>query len=260
MKYLFAPKSASHVANAITTIQWSGADFQRHIGKSVIDMPVSVSLRIKNDTSQAIYVGLRYETQQQTYELLESRNIASVAAGSTVEITSLNAPRLARLEPGIVAISCELRGLASGNVTAGLTVDNETQLIAPASQFGADAPLQRDYTEFSLFDKTDVAPGIASYVLFEHSVTSYTSCIWWIRINTTPSWSGQCFVELEHKTAPAGTLLYNDYIYSSRDETVRREGTLTMRGGEVLRAVATTFKATDFTQVSYAINFRSFVE
>lgn len=159
-----ALKAITLVNDVQSTLLWSGSEFGITLGQdnTIIKKNVSVAFQVQNGTSQVLYIGLRYETRQMSYNLSQSTAIAAVKANQSVFIDYKSVPALANLGPDLVSITMTLLSAASGQVLVSLGFDapitgiggGDSTLIGPSNRLIAD------YIPYMISTGFTVNPGI----------------------------------------------------------------------------------------------------
>lgn len=158
-----ALKAVTLVNDVQSTLVWSGAEFGITLGQdnTVIKRNVSIAFQVQNNTSQVVYIGLRYETRQMSYNLSQSTAIAAVKANQSVFIDYKSVPALSNIGPDLVSITMTLLSAASGSVLVSLGFDapimgiggGDNALIGPSNRLIAD------YIPYNSFQGFTIAAG-----------------------------------------------------------------------------------------------------
>jgi len=143
---IFEPRSVVLVANTAQTITWSVNDFAKYWsgGDGVIYGNVSVRFRVQNATPNVVFLALNYNTRYGNIPFNERKNIASVTANTTVELSKATVPTIGALKDAIQLIQLTLIGAQAGTVTVTLIISDTDELSASASPLDNSASASAD--------------------------------------------------------------------------------------------------------------------
>ena len=125
MSVQFAEKRLNLLANTRSSITWNNPDFSIALGQDsgIIKTKISIGFQIQNNTNNACYIAVSYQTIKTDYQIKGNNAIAVVPANSSLYINYASVPELASLEPYITAITASFLSASPGNVVVNLLVD-----------------------------------------------------------------------------------------------------------------------------------------
>jgi hypothetical protein len=198
MEHILPAKTIAQVLNTTVTLSWGAPEFGQAFSESIIKYPVAMRLSCSTSATQAVFIGVRYETLTKTYRVAERQTIAQIPASGSVEITPAGVAALGLLKEGIISITVELTAASTGTSTIVLIIDDDPPPLSnDAGAFrGLDAANADSYlpikggisgTAASGFSGTTViytVPLRKRFIL----LTSF------VLLGPTPSYPGTCVI------------------------------------------------------------------
>lgn len=125
MSVQFAEKRLNLLANTRSSITWNNPDFSTALGQDsgIIKTKISIGFQIQNNTNNACYIAVSYQTIKTDYQIKGNNAIAVVPANSSLYINYASVSELASLEPYITSITASFLSASPGNVVVNLLVD-----------------------------------------------------------------------------------------------------------------------------------------
>lgn len=161
MEHIFPAKTVAHVLNTTVTLSWGAVDIAQRFPESIIKVPVAMRLSCSTTATQAVYVGIRYETATKSYRVAERQTVSLIPPNGSVEITPASVAALGLLNEWITSITVELTSASIGNSTVTLIIDDDPPPLSndPGDRFGLDASLTDDALIISNFGSATLASG-----------------------------------------------------------------------------------------------------
>lgn len=155
MSVQFAEKRLNLLANTRSSIIWNNPDFSTALGQDsgIIKTKISIGFQVQNNTNNACYIAVSYQTVKTDYQIKGNNAIAVVPANSSLYINYASVSELASLEPYITSITASFLSASPGNVVVNLLVDTPQTVSGGSSSMliGPNASNAVDYVPIFYF-------------------------------------------------------------------------------------------------------------
>lgn len=216
MERILPLKTIALSANATVTLSWDANDFLRVLPESIIKQTVAIRLTCSTTATNAVYVGVRYQTLDKTYQLAERQTIGYIPPAGSVELTPASVPAMAKLFPYITIIYVDLTSPVTGNVSISLIIDDKPPPLTGIMPFaGLDQKFESTYTQIALNNSASITASTLAQVMLTYTVPTpkraYIDLVT-MTLVPTPTWPGllQAFLII------SGVSYYT--LYSSKTE------------------------------------------
>jgi hypothetical protein len=163
---IFAPKTATLVANVQNTLVWSGTDFQKSVGYAQPEKPISMTFSVQNNTAQVCYIAISYQTRDVTYNINDRRSIAGIPANTTMRISSNSAAELASLGPNLVSVTIYFISAGAGTVVVSaeaFDAGTSPGSVGSGQNIGLDQRSVQDYVIIRVLNAAALAGGASQF-------------------------------------------------------------------------------------------------
>jgi hypothetical protein len=250
---VFEPKTVVLVANVAQSITWGVADFFKFWGDGIVYGNVSVRIRVENTAANAVLLSLNYKTRYAVIPFNERKNIASVVANATIELSKATVPTIGALKDAIESITLTLICGVAGTVRVTLIISDTDELAASGGNALEDgssaASLESGYIVVGGSAGGSFVPGVTSATMYTVPAGKrFVLDTYALNIEPSPSYPGLVQVIARVFVAAINS---DVYVYSRDDQYVTLlpfQGITTpLESGDSVRYIVTNSDATNHT-------------